>query len=179
MPTKAQIRKAELSKREEASQIENEAILINLLSLPELLSADTVFCYFSVRNEIPTDKIIFAALEMGKRVALPVTNEDFSLDFYYITADSVLLKGKFNVPEPEKKEKAIPIEKSLCVVPALAVNERGHRIGYGKGCYDRFLNNIPGFSVALVYERGMTDFTESENDIPLDAAITEKHIIKF
>ncbi len=179
MPTKNEIRKTELDLRSLVHSEANEEIEKRLLAFSEFLSADTVFCYFSVRNEIPTDKIIEKALKMGKKVALPVTNDDYSLDFYFISSVSELIKGKFNIPEPKRIEKAVSTEKSICIVPALAVNERGHRVGYGKGCYDRFLKDFKGKAVSLVYERGLTDFPEDKTDIPLYAAITENKAIKF
>lgn len=180
MQTKADIRKFILEKRkgEDIEKI-SEKIVKRLLSLHEFAECDTVFCYFSVGDEISTEKIIRSAINTGKRVALPVTKSDFSLDFYYYDIGTPMQRGKFNIPEPPRTERARATERSLCIVPALAINEEGHRVGYGKGCYDRFLINFKGKTVGLAAEYSILPFEADVTDISLDAAVTEKRIIRF
>lgn len=144
-----------------------------LLMTDEYRECKTVLIYVSKENEIDTFGIINAAFANNKRVAVPVTGDDYSLEFYYINSTEELKPGKFNVLEPsELNEKVTGFSDSMCIVPALCCDLSGNRVGYGKGCYDRFLADYTGKKVCLVYSDFVFPSVEhSEFDVPVDTIV--------
>lgn len=142
-----------------------------LLMSDEYRACDTVLTYVSTSDEIDTLGIINAAFANKKKVAVPVTNPDFSLSFYYINSLKELKVGKFNILEPENKNSQVTdFSSSICVIPALCCDLSGNRIGYGKGCYDRFLKNYDGVKMCLCYSDNIypsidVEYTDEKVDI--------------
>lgn len=181
---KKQLRKECLEKRNSMDknkkrQLELE-IQSRLIMSDEYRKADTVFVYVSKEDEIDTFGIINAAFANKKHVAVPVTNEDFSLSFYYINSLKELKPGRFDVLEPtDKADKAEGFSDSICVVPSLCCDLNGARVGYGKGCYDRFLKGFKGPKIALSYSENVVPHIESEKtDINVDMIVTDM-FVKF
>lgn len=147
-------------------------------------NADTVFIYYSVGSEADTLRIIRHALESGKRVALPkCTDRNGTMDFYFIDdIESSLTEGMFSLKEPDtlRCEKADSTVSSLCIVPALAADKSGYRLGYGGGYYDRYLSNFKGITAVLCYEECLCDeLPRDKYDISLNMIITESKIIEL
>lgn len=145
-----------------------------LLMTDEYMDCTDVLCYVSNENEIDTIGFINAAFANNKRVAVPVTNVDYSLSFYYINSLKELKKGRFGILEPkEGAEKVSDFSSSLCVVPALCCDISGNRVGYGKGCYDRFLSSYDGVSACLSYgDNVLTSIETEKTDVPVDLIVT-------
>ena len=167
--------------------IENKAekdslISQNLLSLDEIKNADTVLCYLSLDDEVCTDGIVTALLNMGKKVGAPYcVDNDGNMDFYYITGFDDLRIQSFGVREPviEKCEKITSFDKAVIILPGLCFDKNGNRLGYGKGYYDRFLQIHSLISVGLCYnslivKKVPTDMYDKKADI----IVTENDIIK-
>lgn len=130
-------------------------------------NAHTLLCYASLKGEINTDCVIKRAFKDGKKVALPrCCDSNGKMDFYYIKSVSELSVGTFGILEPVADicEKVNDFSDCVCLVPALAYDKNGHRLGYGKGYYDRFIKKFIVISVGLCY-----------NDFLIDALPTEKH----
>lgn len=144
----------------------------------EYFSCDSVLVYMSKENEIDTKGIINAAFANKKRVAIPVTNDDYSLDFYYINSLKETKLGKFSVYEPTTLSQPVTdFENSVCVVPSLCCDLAFSRIGYGKGCYDRFLQNYSGSKVCLCYADNVVPSIESvKTDVKVDVIVTDKYV---
>ncbi len=147
-------------------------------------SAGTVFIYYSVGSEADTTKIIQYALSCGKKVALPkCTDRNGSMDFYYIRdIENSLTDGIFSLKEPDVAvcEKAYSTEDSLCIVPALAIDKTGHRLGYGRGYYDRFLSSFKGKTVGLCYEECLCDkLPHDKYDVSLNMIVTDNKIFEL
>ena len=159
--------KAKQKRKTEDIEALSFEIARKLLTLPEFLSADKIFCYYSVGDEISTLGIIDVSLSMNKTVCLPKTKEDYSLEFFEYRGG--LQMGRFHIPEPTSEKRADSTEKSVCIVPCLAVNKQFHRVGYGKGCYDRFLKDFKGIKIGLSLY--LEDFEAEETDISLDKVI--------
>lgn len=152
-----------------------------LSSLKLYNDCDTILCYASLEDEISTDRIIANALKDGKIVALPycIDNEG-NMEFYLINSLDDLKIGTFGVREPDinKCKKLSPNENALIIVPALCFDKRGYRIGYGKGYYDKYLQNHPLISVGLCYNSLVfNEIPSSEYDAPVNYIITESQII--
>ncbi len=140
----------ENKRREYSNKIAEE-----LLSLELYQCADTVLAYASIADEVETYSIINHALENGKRIALPYCIPNTSLmEFYYINNISDLKKGSFGVLEPDPCScQKYNSEKAIILVPALAFDIKGYRMGYGKGYYDRFLSKFTGSKIGLCYSK--------------------------
>ena len=143
-----------------------------------------IFIYYSVGSEADTLRIIRHALESGKRVALPkCTDRNGTMDFYFIDdIESSLTEGMFSLKEPDtlRCEKADSTVSSLCIVPALAADKSGYRLGYGGGYYDRYLSNFKGVTAVLCYEECLCDeLPRDKYDISLNMIITESKIIEL
>ena len=149
----------------------DEVILNYFLSAYE--KYENFFIYNSFGDEADTKKIISALLEMGKKVYLPRVEGENIVAVPY----GQLKMGAFGIDEPAGQAYNGKID--VTVIPLLAVNERGYRIGYGKGFYDRFLKSVKTLKVGLGYSFQIENFKEDEWDEPLDELLTERGIYGF
>jgi len=153
----------------------------NLLSLREYLSAGCIALYAAVHREIDTDLICSAALESAKRILYPAVCGDEML-FRQVESLDSLKKGLFGIPEPpETGINHLADEPELIVVPGVAFDFSCHRIGYGKGYYDRFLKH-PGRKAALVglchdFQLIAGAIPADRHDIQMDIIVTDRRII--
>ena len=110
----------------------------------------------------------------GKKVAVPKVYDD-EMKFIYITDMSQIAEGYMGIPEPIADEPVAEDPTALVLMPGLAFDPQGHRIGYGGGYYDKFLSNEPDHpTVALCYGFQMMEHLETEEfDIPVDLVIAE------
>jgi 5-formyltetrahydrofolate cyclo-ligase len=153
-----------------------------LLSIDEFKEADTLLLYYPIKNEISPLSLIGFAQKCGKQIAFPVCNADNdTLDFYTVNSIDELSPSSFGISEPIASENAaILTDKTLCLVPGLLFSKGGHRLGYGKGFYDKFLKNFKGLSVGFSYSELLVDNIPTESsDIPLNIIITEKEVLRF
>ena len=164
------------------------AMYEKLFSLPAWREAPVICGYVSVRGELNTDPILQRAAAEGKTVALPVTvtgadegrmvfralpNGDFSR----------LTPARFGIPEPDEACPSLTgkdLTHALILIPALAFDENGYRLGYGGGYYDRFLSflreaEIPHTAVGLTYAvcRAAT-LPRNAHDIPVHIILDER-----
>ncbi len=179
---KQELRKEYLEKRRQL-QSENKRkmdleIQSRLLMTDEYRSSETVLIYVSKENEIDTKGIINAAFANKKRVAVPVTNDDYSLSFYYINSLKELKIGKFAVLEPPvESQRVTDFENSVCVIPSLCCDLSGVRVGYGKGCYDRFLSDYCGQKICLCYADCVLPSVHcDEYDVRMDIIVSDKFV---
>lgn len=135
-------------------------------------SAKTIYGYLPYNQEVRTTPILEQALRDGKRVAVPkVYGEE--MRFIYMTDLSQVEKGYAGIPEPVADEPVADDPAALVLMPGLAFDREGHRIGYGGGFYDKFLALEPGHpTVALCYSFQMMEKLETEEfDIPVDCVL--------
>lgn len=183
MQIKKELRKELKAKRKniEKKAQSDEFIRENLICSDLYLEAKQVLFYAALDDEINIDECIIDALMLGKKAALPVcTDEDGNMDFYYINSMDDLKSGFFGVREPDinKCKKVTDFSVSICVVPAIAYDKSGYRLGYGKGYYDRFLKNNSLISVGLCYNELIEDnLPVDEYDISVNYIITQNGLI--
>lgn len=162
-------------KNEYDSRIFNR--ICNMWSFKE---ENILFIYVSTSIEVDTKKIIEHALSAGKKVAVPYCIENsFEMDFYFINSYDDLVVRTFGVLEPvaEKCEMVTDLSSGLCIVPALAYDKNGFRLGYGKGYYDRFLSNFKGTTIGICYSNCVTDhLPHGKYDKNVDLIATEKYL---
>ena len=149
-------------------------------SLEEYRAADVLFAYISQPIECDTSAIIADALEKGKRVAVPKCHKTSNeMDFYFIKSYDDLSPGKYGIlePVPERCEKAVDFSCGLCLVPGLSFDLQGYRLGFGKGYYDRFLDEFGGVTVGICYAKyTLKQLPRGAHDRRTDIIVTEKFI---
>jgi 5-formyltetrahydrofolate cyclo-ligase len=140
-----------------------------VLSMPETQMAGTIAAYFSVGTEPDTRGLVYALWKRGAYLLLPLFLPDGDLDWAsYEGPDSVRyrLDGRFGLAEPTEPPRGRDAisRADLVIVPALAVDKRGFRLGRGAGCYDRALARVgePVPTVALVYDGELLDDLPAE-----------------
>jgi len=154
-----------------------------LFNLPEFINSNTILFYVSIKDEVKTDFMIKEALKLKKRVAVPLSNvKEKNLIVSELNDFDELHVGSFGILEPKKEflRPLKPQELNLVIVPGVAFDERGNRIGYGKGFYDNFLKDLRDGvkTIALAYEIQIVEsIPTSTKDISVDKIITEKRII--
>ncbi len=152
----------------------------NIAKSESFINADLVLLYYPTKNEISPIPLFELCLKMGKTVAFPVCEkENSTLIFKKVSSLDSLMPANFGILEPNKDcELVVPTQNTLCIVPALAFSSDGHRLGYGKGYYDRFLENFKGISAGLSYSSLVCNkIPYDEHDIPLDMIITESEVL--
>lgn len=139
---------------------------------PLYKAAKTVYGYLPYNQEVRTIPILKQALMDGKQVAVPKVYGD-EMRFIYIDDFSQIDKGYAGIPEPIADEPVAHDETALVLMPGLAFDMEGHRIGYGGGFYDRFLAAEPNHpTLALCYDFQVFPLLETEEfDIPVDSVI--------
>ena len=143
-------------------------------------NAQSIACYVSVQNEVDTHNLIQIALKNGKQIGVPVTDPDGHMAFQAISSLDILHPVHFGLLEPPRDANTeIPPESfDLILLPGLAFDDRGNRIGSGGGYFDRFLSTIPAHTAALSYDFQILDQIPTDShDIRLDYIITESRVI--
>ena len=134
--------------------------------------AKTIYGYMPYNQEVRTVPMLEQALADGKRVAVPKCYGD-EMKFIYLEDLSQVAKGYAGIPEPIADGPVGDDPTALVLMPGMAFDPQGHRIGYGGGFYDKFLASEPGHpTLALCYEFQMLDHLETEEfDIPVDTVL--------
>ncbi len=152
-----------------------------LLARPEFSAADCVALYSAVAGEVFTDLVFDAARQQGKSVVFPRVCGT-GLEFFRIEGREKLLPGAFGVLEPAA---GVPVSLSgidLAVIPGVAFDLCGHRLGYGKGYYDRTFCTaserplLVGFAFDL---QVVSQLPREGHDVRLDLLVTETRVIDF
>ena len=149
--------------------------------LPEYRDADVVACYVSIGAEVATRALLQAALLDAKRVAVPVSDlRAHRLDLARFDGFHGMETGAFGVREPRPVVKVDAKGVDVVFVPGLAFDARGHRLGYGRGYFDRLLAGTSAARVGLAYEAQLVDRVPDErHDIPVEVVVTEKGTIRI
>lgn len=157
-----------------------------VLNLNEFYTAQTVFCYISIDNEVDTNLIIKQCWKMNKKLYVPVfvsaINQYRAVKF---ASDMTLVTGRKGIPEPSLNDETcdfIHIEEiDIAIVPGVAFDESCGRLGWGAGVYDKLLasHKIHALKLGLAFEIQIIDKVPIENsDVYMDAVVTEKRLIK-
>lgn len=153
-----------------------------MASLESFQRAETIMLYCDFQNETGTGPLLSFCFKKRKRVVLPLTNSDFLIQPYCVEKEDQLTLSKLGIREPNP-ELCLPCDpKSIdfLIAPGIAFDPFGGRLGYGKGCYDRFLPllrpEVP--IVGLAYDfQVLPGLPREAHDHPMDAIITEKGLL--
>lgn len=162
---KAMLRKGLLAARASMSvsdrQAAGHALRDTLLGLPEIGMAGTIAAYLSVGTEPETTGLVYALWKRGSYVLLPVMLSDNDLDWASYEGPESLRPGPYGLLEPSEPGRGPGAIRSadLIIVPALAADRSGNRLGRGGGCYDRALSKVgPAVpTIALLYDDELLD----------------------
>lgn len=186
---KKNLRAEILEKRKNISREELEkkssSIAKSLFSTDYYKRSNYIMAYIDFRNEVKTEEIVKTALKEGKNVVIPISvveNKQLILSQLF-NYDKELEASTYGILEPKSEfvREIHPELIDLILVPGVAFDRRGYRIGYGGGYYDRFLSKIHKSvpKVALAFNLQITPhIKEGKYDIPVDYVITEDEIIK-
>ena len=165
--------------RQQKRAMTEEEIVTKSQKLCELLmetdlykNAKTFYGYLPYNQEVRTTPMLEQALREGKRIAVPKCY-GAEMKFIYLDDLTKVEKGYANIPEPIEDGPIADDPTALVLMPGMAFDREGHRIGYGGGFYDKFLAQEPNHpTVALCYDFQMLPHLETEEyDIPVDLVL--------
>lgn len=150
----------------------SNALAEKFYNSPAYQAASTIYGYLPYNQEVRTVPMLQRALDEGKRVAVPKVYGD-EMRFIYLEDLTQVSKGYAGIPEPIADAPVAEDKQALVLMPGLAFDPQGHRIGYGGGFYDRFLAQEPHHpTLALCYEFQMQAHLDTEEfDIPVDTVL--------
>lgn len=179
---KRRLRAARIQLPECVVQEKSLRIHRRLIRMPAYQIAQRVACYVSVNNEVDTKTLIRVALRDGKRVGVPIARQDGVMDFQAIAGLNELRTAHYGLREPAPNPNAIlpPHTIDSILIPGIAFDRYGHRIGSGKGYYDRFLTRTKAARIGLAYAFQIIDRVPAEpHDVKMDFIVTESEIIEI
>jgi 5-formyltetrahydrofolate cyclo-ligase len=187
--SKKELRAIYRSRRDDMNAHEREALSLKiwdrLYETDKYTTAVNVLAYASIGSEINTKPFIVRALKDGKRVFCPKII-DTQIEFFRIESPSELIPaGVYEIPEPTRGNTPDYECETIIIVPALAVDKKGYRLGYGKGFYDRYLQKCKEtvishkiIAICGIFPSFLTNSLPiSDYDISIDMIITEQEII--
>ncbi|MCM8789574.1 MAG: 5-formyltetrahydrofolate cyclo-ligase [Candidatus Omnitrophica bacterium] len=132
------------NQKEEKRNKKSNKIKIKLFRTKEFINAKTVMFYVAFDGEVNTEDMIHSALKLGKTIVVPVCERDkITIRPCLLKKNTKLKKGLYGIWEPAVKRFIRAKDIDLVVVPGVAFDKSGNRLGRGKGCYDRFLKLLP------------------------------------
>ena len=180
MITKKELRAICKEKRGAIEQKDEKSndIVKKILAMPEVKKADVVFVFYPIKGEINLLPVAEFAWQNGKTVGFPLCEDKNGImTFRKVGSLNELVDGSFGTKEPRSEAEEIFPENAVIFLPALAVDEKGYRLGYGKGYYDRYLAKHVGlkpFTVCPIYkDLVFEEIPHDEFDVPCNAVVWE------
>jgi 5-formyltetrahydrofolate cyclo-ligase len=153
----------------------------SFIASEEFTGARVVAVYSPIHNEVDTSEVMSAALAAAKVLLLPAVADE-GMEFRRISGTGELRRGAFGIPEPTMECPVYPPgEADLIVIPGVAFDTGGRRIGYGKGYYDKALHQLEGKGrlVGFCYDFQLLDRIAGEpHDVLMDMIISERRVIR-
>ena len=185
---KSDIRKDILYKRNSLSESEiinnSKIISLRVIATKEYQSSKSIGAYYPTGSEVKTFDIIKHSIDNKKEIGLPRVIDSTKIKFFKIIEDSFekikFTKGKYGIFENSMSTTSID-QMDLLIIPGIAFDLQGNRIGYGKGYYDRFLSSRKTkYVIGLAYETQVINESPNNHyDIPVNIIITEKRTIRI
>ena len=181
---KAALRRKVRAMRQEINADERElldaALVAGIKALDSFPRARALIAYWPTKGEPDLTPLFDAARLQGIPVYLPRTEGD-GMRFYLFTEKNALTPDRYGIPSPTGET---PLSQDtrdmLCILPGLAADKSGHRLGYGGGFYDRFLCTFEGEMLFPLYHRFLLDALPHEpHDIKIPLIITEKGAYRY
>lgn len=158
----------------------DSVLVLHTLQTKEFRKSKLLLLYAPLSDEPNLLPLAEEAFRAGKQVAFPISHtESHTLSFHTVTSLSELCEGTYGIFEPPVSAPQITDTKNaLCIVPALAFDQGGFRLGYGGGYYDRFLSEFQGTAIGLCYHELLQhQLPRGSYDRAVDLLITEKGVL--
>lgn len=181
--TKQELRTILKAKRKELDRAEalakSETIIQRLLATDFYRQARVVMAYCSAFGEVDTTRLLEHLWQDGKTVYVPVCDVKHKVAYpVEISSMADLAVGAYGILEPKAGRRIKTLDADLILVPGIAFDRRGGRIGFGAGYYDKLLENAGGRKVALAYDfQIVEDAFPATHDVPMDCIMTESELI--
>lgn len=151
----------------------------NLVESEIYKKSDVIMLYYPLGKETDTSYIFKSILKDDKKAVYPVTNEITNeIKAVLVDDKTEFLRGAYSIFEPQGKE----IDKNeidMVIVPGIAFDKTGNRIGFGKGCYDKFLEDIKALKIGFCYDFQIESVIDADSyDIKMDYIVSECDIIE-
>lgn len=158
----------------------SEVIQTRVMTAEEFVHAKIIGAYHPIGSEVSTMKILSSILTTKKQLALPRVEDDTRISFAVVKdLEGDLEVGKYNIMEP-KIHCAEINRMDLVLVPGIAWDENGHRVGYGKGYYDRHLATLQTTSIGVAFDfQVLKELPHEKNDFLVNLIVTEKRVIRL
>jgi 5-formyltetrahydrofolate cyclo-ligase len=179
---KRSLRNEMLAKRkaqDEGERLSKSAkIAEQLVALEEFRRAGVVAVYLPVNGEAETSGIIEAARKAGKEVCVPTIGQGGAMCLVLYGESDELGRGKYGIPEPMGKPERHHVD--MVIVPGVAFDKFGHRIGMGGGHYDKYLKDRKCVNVGICFDFQLVEKIPRElHDVPMDLIVTEREVLKI
>lgn len=166
----------------EEKKLMDEKVCKAVESLVSFRHADIILLYAPIKSEIDILPILTLAKEKGKKVAFPKCNtEERTMKFHFVDSIEEMTPLAYGIREPSEDSPVYDPETTpgvaICLVPGLAFDVYGYRLGYGKGYYDKFMNKFQGSTIGIVYSNLiLPSLPRGRYDKHCDIMVTEKGI---
>lgn len=174
MMTKQELRKELRERHEQHAPEESEAVVRRLLAHPHMQQAAVVALYYSLPDEVCTHQLADLLAATGKTVLLPRVTDDENMEWHRYTGSHDLRIGAFGIMEPVGERYTDYGSIELAVVPGMAFDREGHRLGRGRGYYDRFLSRVPNiYKIGVCFKSRLLDHVPTgTHDVAMDEVIS-------
>lgn len=151
------------------------AAALQVARVPEWAAARLVGLYVPIKSETPTRPLLELALREEKSVAVPRVAGD-ALAYHVVRSFEGLAPGAFGIPEPAAADAVKP---DVVIVPGLAFDASGARLGYGRGYFDRLLSDYGGTAIGLAFDfQVLARLPQDTHDVAVDVVATEARLIR-
>jgi 5-formyltetrahydrofolate cyclo-ligase len=150
-----------------------------LMSLDAVRLARTLLVFYAFGSEVATRNLMARLLEEGRRVLLPYMDAE-GIAAAEVRPGDALVETTYGPKEPSRRVAVDPTEIDLVVVPGLAFDREGYRVGYGGGAYDRYLTRLRSNAtkVGIAFHAQVVESVpRGPGDQPVDLVVTEREVI--
>ncbi len=149
-------------------------VINRVLEHPRVKEADTILLYYSLPSEVCTHSLINILYSQGKRILLPKVVSDTEMTIHEYQGPDTLSPGAYGIQEPNTVPLPVPVPVDVIIIPGLAFDKAGNRLGRGKGYYDRILKTFTShpYKIALCFPFQIVDsIPHKTHDVPVDEII--------
>lgn len=172
--TKQELRKMIRQRKQQHSVDESSAFINRLKDNSHFLHAHTLLLYSALPDEVPTQTLIDELVAQGKTVLLPRVVSDTDMELRRYSGPADLQQGAFGIMEPTGELFTDYAAIDVAIIPGMAFDDEGHRLGRGKGYYDRFLAKLSPttYKIGLCFSwQRVNHVPTDDHDIPMDEVI--------
>ena len=152
---------------------ESSDVIAKLQQNERFRQAHTILLYSALPDEVPTLQLMNELTAQGRQVVLPRVVSDTEMELRCYTSSNDLVKGAFGIMEPVGELFTDYVSIDVAVIPGMAFDREGHRLGRGRGYYDRFLSRVPYiYKIGVCFPSRLVDHVPTDpHDIIMDCIV--------